>query len=33
VPENIVAFTSGNLAYTVGLERGEVVVDDGPRGQ
>jgi ketosteroid isomerase-like protein len=31
VPENTVAFTSGDLAYTVGFERGEVVVDGGAR--
>jgi ketosteroid isomerase-like protein len=30
VPENTVAFASGDLAYTVGFERGEVAVDDGP---
>ena len=30
VPEDIVAFASGDLAYTVGFERGEVAVDDGP---
>jgi ketosteroid isomerase-like protein len=29
VPENTVAFASGDLAYTVGSERGEVVVDGG----
>src|SRR5262245_52544495 len=29
VPENTVAFASGDLAYTVGFERGEVVVDGG----
>jgi ketosteroid isomerase-like protein len=31
VPEDMVAFASGDLAYTVGFERGEVAVDDGPR--
>jgi ketosteroid isomerase-like protein len=30
VPEDTVAFASGDLAYTVGFERGEVAVDDGP---
>jgi ketosteroid isomerase-like protein len=31
VPEDIVSFESGDLAYTVGFERGEVAVDDrGP---
>jgi ketosteroid isomerase-like protein len=30
VPENKVVFASGDLAYTVGFERGEVAVDDGP---
>ena len=30
VPEDVVAFESGGLAYTVGFERGEVAVDDGP---
>jgi ketosteroid isomerase-like protein len=30
VPDNTVAFASGDLGYTVGFERGEVVVDDGP---
>jgi ketosteroid isomerase-like protein len=30
VPEHAVAFASGDLAYTVGFERGEVAVDDGP---
>ena len=31
VPEDVVAFESGDLAYTVGFERGEVVVDqDAP---
>jgi ketosteroid isomerase-like protein len=29
VPENTVAFASGDLGYTVGFERGEVAVDDG----
>jgi ketosteroid isomerase-like protein len=29
VPEDTVFFTSGDLAYTVGFERGEVAVDDG----
>ena len=29
VPEDIVSFESGDLAYTVGFERGEVVVDGG----
>jgi ketosteroid isomerase-like protein len=29
VPEDTVAFCSGDLAYTVGFERGEVAVDDG----
>ena len=29
VPENTVVFASGDLAYTVGFERGEVVVDGG----
>ena len=29
VPEDIVSFESGDLAYTVGFERGEVVVDAG----
>ena len=29
-PENTVAFASGDLGYTVGFERGEVAVDDGP---
>ena len=27
VPEDIVSFESGDLAYTVGFERGEVSVD------
>jgi ketosteroid isomerase-like protein len=31
VSGSAVAFTSGDRAYTVGFERGEVVVDDGPR--
>jgi ketosteroid isomerase-like protein len=31
VPEDTVAFASGDLAYTVGFERGEVSVDGGPR--
>ena len=30
VPEHTVVCSSGDLAYTVGFERGEVVVDDGP---
>jgi ketosteroid isomerase-like protein len=30
VPEYSVVFASGDLAYTVGFERGEVAVDDGP---
>jgi len=30
VPENTVVCASGDLAYTVGFERGEVAVDDGP---
>ena len=30
VPDNTVAFASGDLAHTVGFERGEVVVDDVP---
>jgi ketosteroid isomerase-like protein len=29
VPEDTVGFASGDLAYTVGFERGEVTVDDG----
>src|SRR5215204_2821998 len=29
VPEDSVFFASGDLAYTVGFERGEVAVDDG----
>ena len=31
VPENLVIDVSGDLAYTVGFERGEVSVDGGPR--
>jgi ketosteroid isomerase-like protein len=30
VPEDVVFVASGDLAYTVGFERGEVSVDDGP---
>jgi ketosteroid isomerase-like protein len=30
VPEDAVVFASGDLAYTVGFERGEVAVDGGP---
>jgi ketosteroid isomerase-like protein len=30
VPEDVVSFESGDLAYTVGFERGEVAVDDRP---
>jgi ketosteroid isomerase-like protein len=30
VPEDVVSFESGDLAYTVGVERRDVVVDDGP---
>ena len=30
VPENVVAFESDDLAYTVGFEHGEVVIDKGP---
>jgi ketosteroid isomerase-like protein len=30
VPEHTVAFASGDLAYTVGFERGEVAVEGGP---
>jgi ketosteroid isomerase-like protein len=30
-PEDTVVFSSGDLAYTVGFERGEVAVDDGPK--
>jgi ketosteroid isomerase-like protein len=29
VPEDVVSFESGDLAYTVGFERGDVVVDGG----
>ena len=29
-PANMVTFASGELGYTVGFERGEVAVDDGP---
>lgn len=29
VPEDTVVYASGDLAYTVGFERGEVAVDDG----
>ena len=29
VPENLVAFESGDLAYTVGFERGDVAIDGG----
>ena len=31
VPENTVVFTSGDLAYTVGFERGEVMIDGGAK--
>jgi ketosteroid isomerase-like protein len=31
VPEDVVFFTSGDLAYSVGFERGEVSIDGGPR--
>jgi len=31
VPDNTVVFASGDLAYTVGFERGEVVIDGGAR--
>jgi ketosteroid isomerase-like protein len=31
VPEDSVAFASGDLAYTVGFERGEAAVDGGER--
>jgi ketosteroid isomerase-like protein len=31
VPEDVVAFASGDLAYTVGFEHGEVVIDGGAR--
>ena len=30
VPEHSVVASSGDLAYTVGFERGEMTVDDGP---
>jgi ketosteroid isomerase-like protein len=30
VAEHTVVFSSGDLAYTVGFERGDVTVDDGP---
>ena len=30
MPEHSVVASSGDLAYTVGFERGEVTVDDGP---
>jgi ketosteroid isomerase-like protein len=30
VPDDTVALSSGDLGYTVGFERGEVVVDGGP---
>ena len=30
VPEHTVAYASGELACTVGFERGELAVDDGP---
>ena len=30
MPQDIVSFESGDLAYTVGFEVGEVVVDRGP---
>jgi ketosteroid isomerase-like protein len=30
VPEDTIAFASGDLAYTVGFERGQVSVDGGP---
>ena len=30
VPEDVVAFESGDLAYTVGFERGDVAVDGAP---
>ena len=29
VPDDLVSFESGDLAYTVGFERGDVVVDGG----
>jgi ketosteroid isomerase-like protein len=31
VPENVVVYSSGDLAYTVGFERGDVVIDGGAR--
>jgi ketosteroid isomerase-like protein len=31
VPEDSIAFASGDLAYTVGFERGEVAIDDGSK--
>jgi ketosteroid isomerase-like protein len=31
VPDDVVVFASGDLAYTVGFERGAVAVDDGSR--
>jgi len=31
IPEDTVSFESGDLAYTVGFEHGEVVVDGAPR--
>jgi len=31
VPENTVVFTSGDLAYTVGFEHGEVMIDGGAK--
>lgn len=31
VPEDIVSFESGDLAYTIGFERGEVSVDANAR--
>ncbi len=31
VPEDVIVHQSGDVAYTVGFERGEVVVDDGSR--
>jgi ketosteroid isomerase-like protein len=31
VPENTVIFSSGDLAYTVGFERGEVMIDGGTK--
>ena len=30
VPEHVAVCTSGDIAYSVGFERGEVAVDDGP---